>query len=178
MKTTTPKKISRRDKVVDSMAKKFANAENVEQKIIAIRKRRIKKAPLLYVAIGVTVVSLLLSTLATIGFIEPPAVVNNDVPIKPKKTIIDLLSKDLAERKLTPDQYAVYLIDYLIHYSSLPEVYRSEDLSTVPNRVTYKALYDIWPKVNLRTRANLLEEMPLLEKKWRELGLAANEKVY
>ena len=93
MKTTIPKKITSRDKVVDTMAKKFANTDTVEARIIASRKRRREKPIYLYILIGVGVVTTLFSTLISTGVISPDPIMNRIAPAPVRNNIVDLLSK-------------------------------------------------------------------------------------
>jgi len=178
MKPTIPQKTSRRDKVVDTMAKKFANTGTVEAKIIASRRRRRQKPLYIYIFLGTAIVTTTLSTLISSGVITPTPIVNKNIPPLPSKTVIDLLSKDLADKKINADQFALYLKDYLVNYNAFPAEYKSGEIYSVTSDVTVKALYDIWPQVSLRTRATLLKTMPFIEDRWREAGLTANRKAY
>lgn len=178
MKTTTPKIVSRRDKVVDTMAKKFANTTTVEARIIANRKRRRQKPVYIYIVIGVAVVTTLLSTLINTGVITPPQLTDQAASAPARRTVIDHLLQEFADKKINADQYALYLKDYLVNYKSFPEEYKSDSIYSVSSSVIIKALYDIWPQVSLRTRAILLKKMPFIEDRWRKAGLTVNLKGY
>jgi hypothetical protein len=171
MKTSTPKKISRREKVVDSMAKKFADSSSVTHIITTHRKRRIKPAIYIYVLIGLSVITTGFTTLLMTGRISP-ALINKAVLISaaPVKNSIDLLRDDLIRKKIGPDDYVLYLKDYLIRYDSLPDIYKTARASTASSEI-YRALFDIWPQVSLRTRATMLTMMPHLETTWEAMQL-------
>jgi hypothetical protein len=163
MKSTTPKKISRRDKLVDSMAKKLADGGGVEKVITIHRRRRIKTMRYVYITIALSVVSTSITYLVMTGTIAPgligPAA---ETLVAPVKSPIDLLKEDLAAKEIGPDHYALYLKDYLIHYGALPDRYKVTECGTTSTEI-YRALYDIWPQVSLRTRSNLLKMLPPLE---------------
>lgn len=176
MKTSTPKKVSRREKVVDSMAKKFADSGSVTHIITSHRKRRFKPAVYIYILIGLSVVSTGLTTLIMTGNIAPELTgrsAGQTTGIALTNSI-DLLRDDLIQKKIGPDDYVLFLKDYLIRYDSLPEAYKTNRSSTTNSEI-YRALFDIWPQVSLRTRANILKIMPYLEKKWEAMQLERKE---
>ena len=171
MKTTTPKKINRRDKVVDSIAKKFANHNNVEQIISTHRKKQIKPIKYVYILIGLSVISTSLTSLVMTGKIAPGLTGGKrNVAATVQLNSVDLLKKDLNEDKIGPDQFALYLKDYLIRYDSLPDHYKTSSSTTTSSDI-YRALYAIWPQVNLRTRALVIKALPRLEKTWNKLEI-------
>ncbi len=178
MKTSTPKKVSKRTKVVDSMAKKFADSGSVTTIITAHRKRQMKPAVYIYILIGLSVVSTGVTTLIMTGKISVPgssrrtaAAITESEPVA---STITLLQNDLAEKEINADEYVLYLKDYLIRYDSLPGIYKSPRSSTTSTEI-YRALFDIWPQVSLRTRATLLKVLPFLEDKWRSMQLERKE---
>ena len=169
MKTSTPKKVSRREKVVDSMAKKFADSGSVTDIITSYRKRKIKPVFYVYAFIILSVISTSITVLVMSGTIAPELTGKGSVTAAPPvRNSIDLLREDLVRKKIGPDEYVLYLKDYLIRYDSLPAVYKTER-STTTSREIYRSIFDIWPKVSLHTRANLLKSMPYLETKWKAL---------
>ena len=178
MKTSLPKKVSKRTKVVDSMAKKFADSSSVTTIITAHRKRQVKPAVYIYILIGLSVVSTGVTTLIMTGKISTPGSSRRSATAladsAPVKSSLALLQNDLEEKKISPDEYVLYLKDYLIRYDSLPEIYKSTQSSTTSTEV-YQALFAIWPQVALRTRATMLKAMPFLEDKWRAMQLERKE---
>ena len=171
MKTSTPKKINRREKIVDSMAKKFADSGSMTHIITTHRKRKFKPAVYIYILIGLAVVSTGLTTLIMTGRIAPGRTIRGATRLEdsaPIKNSIDLLRDDLAAKKISVDDYVLYLKDYLIRYDSLPAGYKTSRSSTT-NTEIFRALFDIWPQVSLRTRAVMLKSMPFLEAKWEAL---------
>ena len=175
MKLTTPKSIQRRDRLVDSMAKKLADGGSVEKTIIIHRKRRIKTMKYVYIAIALSVISTSFTYLVMTGRLFPGLVnTYTSEAVLPEKSALDLLNDDLEMRKIGPDQYALYLRDFLIRYDSLPNVYKSPG-SLITSDQIYRALFTIWPQVSLRTRASLVKEIPHLERK-REIFTVEQQK--
>lgn len=171
MKTTIPKAISRRDKLVDSMTNKLANGSNVKKVISTHRKRRIETMKYVYIAIALSVVSTGMTYLVMTGKVAPGLTgANETIVAAPVKTTLDLLNDDLSMEKIRADQYALYLRDYLIRYDSLPDVYKSP-FSGLTSGEAYRALYMIWPKLSLRTRSDLLKSMPFLTGKWKQFAV-------
>ncbi|MBN1759436.1 MAG: hypothetical protein JW863_14000, partial [Chitinispirillaceae bacterium] len=106
MKTSTPKKISRREKVVDSMAKKFADSGSVTNIITTHRKRQIKPAVYIYILIGLSVVSVGFTTLIMTGKVSPGRTIRGATRLNdaaPIKNSIDLLRDDLIAKKISAD---------------------------------------------------------------------------
>jgi hypothetical protein len=167
MKTSLPKSTNRRDKLVDTMAKKLADGGNVEKTIVVHRKRRIKTLRYIYLTISISVVSMSITWLVASGNLHIPGVAIKEAPadIAPVKRPVDLLMEDLNEDKIGPDQFARYVQYYLIRYDSLPGRYKVPGAISSSD-VYIDALYQIWPRVSLRTRAQLQSAMPFLEKKW------------
>lgn len=160
------------------MAKKFADSSSVTNIITAHRKRQVKPAVYIYILIGLSVVSTSVTTLIMTGKISVPGTSRRSAAAvtdsEPVKSSIALLRSDLGEKKISPDDYVLYLKDYLIRYDSLPGIYKSARSSTTGTEV-YQALFDIWPQVTLRTRATMLKTMPFLEDKWSDLQLERKE---
>ena len=153
------------------MAKKFADSGSVTSIITTHRKRQFKPATYIYILIGLSVVTTGLTTLIMTGNISPALIGKAaQAPVVPQKNSIDLLRDDLNLNKIGPDDFALYLKDYLIRYDSLPDTYKTARSSTT-NTEIYQALFDIWPQVSLRTRANMLTMMPYLEKQWEAMQL-------
>ncbi|MBN1575675.1 MAG: hypothetical protein JW913_03935 [Chitinispirillaceae bacterium] len=175
MKTTTPKSIQRRDRLVDSMAKKLADGVNVEKAITTHRRRRIKPMKYVYIAIALSVVSTSLTWLIMTGKVAPGLVNRKaEAPVEPVKNSLDLLNEDLAAKKINPDQYALQLRNCLNCYDSLPACYQTPRAGTTSDEL-FRALYGIWPQVSLRTRAHLLKMMPYLERKWEKYRFEQQE---
>jgi hypothetical protein len=171
MNTTIPKKISRRDKLVDSMAKKLADGNGVAKVITTHRKRRLQTMKYVYIALALSVVSTTITYFVMTGKIAPGLTGANEVVVAvPEKTSLDLLNDDLTAKKIGPDQYALFIRDYLIRYDSLPAVYQVP-FSGLTSGEVYRALYNIWPKLSLRTRSDLLREMPFLANKWEKFAV-------
>lgn len=170
MKITTPKKTTRRDRVVDSMAKKFANKGNVEHIIHTHRKRRFNPMKYVYLFVGLSVLSPPLTFLLMTGKIMPGVFTPENTATKEKvPTAVDLMRQDFTEKKIGADQFALYLRDYLIHYSTLPSHYKAGASATSSD--TYRELNAIWEQVSLRTRTHLIESLPHLDRTWDKLGL-------
>jgi hypothetical protein len=170
MKTTTPKKINQRDRIVDSMAKKFANKGSVEHIIHTARKRRFNPMKYVYIFIGMSALSPLLTILIMTGKIAPGLFrPESTVTAEKVPTSVDLMRNDFSVRKIGADQFALYLKDYLIRYDSLPAHYKTTASATSSD--TYRELYAIWEQVTLRTRSHLIGILPHLETTWETLGL-------
>ena len=171
MKTTTPKAIARRDKLVDSMTNKLADSGTVKKVITTHRKRRIETLKYVYIALALSVVSTSITYLVMTGKVAPGITGADDAVVAaPVKTTLDLLNDDLNMEKIRADQYSLYLRDYLIRYDSLPAVYKTP-LAGLASGEVYRALYTIWPKLSLRTRSELLKTMPFLSKKWERFAV-------
>jgi len=167
MKTTTPNLINRRDELVDNMARKLADGDGVGQIITAYRKRRIKPMKYVYTGIALSVVSMSATWLVMTGRVTPPGFVERHpaIAVAPVKNTVDLLNEDLAMDSISPDRYAIYLEYCLIGYGLLPDRYKTPD-ADVGSEELMLALYDIWPRVTLRTRSKLLADMPFIERRW------------
>ena len=176
MKTTTPKKISRRDNVVDSMARKFADSGTVSNIITTHRKQRIKPAVYVYILVGLSVISTAFTALVMTEKIPSGLIGGNKQQGKvvPVINTVDLLRADLAKKEIGIDDYALYIKDYLVHYGSLPDRYKTERSSTNSNEL-FRELYTVWPEVSLRSRAVILNDMPFLEARWEALQLEDGE---
>lgn len=176
MKTTTPKKISRRDNVVDSMARKFAD-RSVATIITTHRKRQFKPAPYIYILIALSVISTVFTFLVMTekipsGFIGKGAQQTEAVTVT---NTIDLLREDLAKKEIGIDEYALYIKDFLVHYSTLPDKYKTARSSTSSSEL-FRELFTVWSQVSLRSRAVILNDMPFLEARWEALQLEREEK--
>jgi hypothetical protein len=176
MKTSTPKKINRRDNVVDTMAKKFANSGSVTHIITTHRKRRFKPAVYLQILIGLSVISTAFTTLVMTGKIQPVGIGPSarNATATPIVNTIDLLREDLAKKEIGIDDYALYMKDYLVHYSALPDKYKTKR-STTGSGELFRELYTVWPQVSLRTRSVILQAMPFLEARWEAMHLERAE---
>jgi hypothetical protein len=165
-KITTRQSIERRDRFVDSMAKKLANAGGVEKVITTYRRRRIEPMKYVYIAIAVSALSTTFTYLVMTGRVAPGLMENETAaPVAPVKSMLDLLNDDLAAKSVGPDQYALYLRDFLIRYDSLPERYKPSGSGLTSEQV-YAAMYAVWPRVSLRTRGDLLKTIPFLAERW------------
>ncbi|MBN1306812.1 MAG: hypothetical protein JXA18_02770 [Chitinispirillaceae bacterium] len=175
MKLTTPKAIMRRDRLVDSMAKKLADGIHVEKAIITHRRRRITPMKYVYITIALSIVSTGITWLVMTGRVAPGLVDRKLETAAPAvKNSLDLLNDDLAANRIDPDQYALLIRNCLNCYDSLPVRYKSPRAGTTSDAL-FRALYKIWPQVRLSTRARLLEKIPYLERKWERYRVEQQE---
>jgi hypothetical protein len=176
MKTSTENPISRRQKVVDSMAKKFADHGSVEQIIIRHRKKLLRSSKTLYIIIAATVVSMILTGLFTVGIIQPPVQTKENGPVVMKvRNSLDILLEDLDAKKISPDEFVLYCKDYLIRYDSLPDRYKTPFSITSSSEV-YGVIVDVWPKLSLRTRQVMLKNLPRIETEQRRRAMVQHPK--
>ena len=153
------------------MAQKFANRGNVSQIITAHRKRQLRPATYIYILIGTSIISTAFTTLIVTGKIDTGFITRNTmVSSAPIKNTIDFLNEDFAGKRISADEYALFIKDYLIRYDSLPARYKAERITLTSEQV-YHTLHDIWPQVSLRTRSRLLVTMPYLETQWKNIGI-------
>ncbi len=166
MKLTTPKAIQAREKFIDSMAKKLADGGSVEKTIILHRRRHIRTANYIYLAVALSVISTGITYLLMTGRIGA-GLTGNDSGLQTTfaKNTIDLLNDDLASGKISTDQYAIYLMNFLIRYDSLPDIYKPGKTFVTSDQV-YRALFAVWPKISPQIRTFIMKEMPFLERKW------------
>jgi len=163
MKPVNPPPRSRREKVVDSMAKKFADRGNVQQIIVRHRRKILQSKKTLWLIIAGTVVSMIITVLVTAGVVKPPALVGGKVEQRIAITeTLDLLRTDLASGDIGADQFALYCRDFLIRYDSLPQRYQTP-FSTTTGDDIYRAIAGVWPSLHLRTRQVLLHDLPHIE---------------
>jgi len=163
MNSAPPPPPSRRQRVVDSMAKKFADRGSVEQIIIRHRKRGLRSGKTLFIIIAATVISLVVTGLFTVGIVEPPQVLKSaPEPAVVVHNSLDILKADLAAAVINPDQFALYCKDYLNRYDSLPSKYQTP-FSTTTSEEVYDAIADVWVTLQLRTRQRLLADLPTIE---------------
>jgi hypothetical protein len=120
-------------------------------------------------------ISTVFTTLIMTGKIAP-GILNPEqgAPAAPIKSTLDLLNDDFTEQKISADQYALFIKDYLIRYDSLPAHYKTSRI-TINSTEMYAALLTMWPRVNLRTRSDILKIMPFLEQKWQSLNIQAEQ---
>ncbi len=170
MKSPAPRAPTRREKIVDSMARKFADSGSVEQIIVRHRKSRIRPAFFIYILIGLSVISTGITTLVMTGKIDPGLPGREIGGEIPKKNSLDLLREDLESRRISPDQYALYITDYLIHFGSFPDRYKTGRISVTSGEM-FRALHAVWPKVSLHTRSSIFSMIPHLESRWSKDGL-------
>ncbi|MCX7726376.1 MAG: hypothetical protein N2053_05960 [Chitinispirillaceae bacterium] len=169
-KIITPDIIKKRQKIADAMVKKLADGKAIEQNIITFRKRHLNPITYLYVVIATSIVSLLITVSVVTGKISLPGLTKDidPPPLPPEKSTLELLNEDLASEKISPDIYAIYIIKYLTQYDSLPDNYKTKRITLTSDNY-YEALSKIWTKLSMRTRQNLLKEVPYLEQRLKEL---------
>lgn len=160
MKTKTPKKIDRRQVIVDAMAKKFADHNSVEQVIFRHRKKALRSVKILAVIIACTIASIVVTGLFSLKVIDTPKfLVREQAATIQIRNPIDLLKADLASGTINGDVFALYCRDFLIRYDSLPNKYQTQ-ISTATSDEYFQAILEVWPTLSLRTRQCLMEEMP------------------
>lgn len=163
MSDSVPKKTSRREKVIDTMAKKFADRGAVEQIIVRHRKKMLRSSRTLYIIAAVTIASMIMTGLVTVGVIEPPEVLQKKADEHAViVNSIDLFRADLSSGVLSPDQFVMMCKLYLVRYDSLPAKYKTK-ISTTTRDEVYGAIADVWPQVSLRTRERLLRDLPYIK---------------
>lgn len=170
-KVITPETIKQRQKIADKMVKKLADGKAIEESIITFRKRHLNPITYLYILIGTSILSLLITISVTTGKVSLPGLTKeiNPPPLPPEKSTLELLNEDLANEKISPDFYAVYIVKYLTQYDSLPEQYKTKRITLTSDNY-YMALSEIWTKLSMRTRQNLLKNVPYLESKIKEFS--------
>lgn len=165
MRTSTPKKYSHRDAIVDTMTRKLASSGSVEQIITAHRRERTRPVKYLYMGAALAAMAALLIYQAFTGqaredLIEQTAA----LAAPPPKSTLELMKEDLLQNRFGPDQYAHYLKDYLVRYDSLPAPYKSARHNITSDEI-YTALLEIWPQTSPGTRSELLKKIPRLKQK-------------
>jgi len=165
MKTSTPKKYSHRDALVETMKRKLASPGSAEQIITAHRRERARPVKYLYWGAALAAVAAVLIYQAFTGQASEDMVEQTvDPAAPPEKSALELMKDDLSQNKFGPDQYAIYLKDYLIRYDSLPQAYKSARHNLTSDEI-YSALLEIWPQTSPGTRSELLKKMPPLKQK-------------
>lgn len=160
VKSKTPKKATRRQQVVDAMAKKFADHNSVQKVIVRHRKKALRSAKILAVIIICIIASMIVTLLFSVNIVDPPDfLVRKEKATIQTKNPIDILKTDLAEEAISADMFALYCMDYLIRYDSLPEKYKTP-FSTSTINDYFRAILEVWDILSLRTQQRLLEEIP------------------
>jgi uncharacterized integral membrane protein len=154
------KRREEREQLVRSMARKLATGNGIE--IIAAARKRKRSRIVIYTTSGI----LLFLIVAVILYLITPDQVTFNLDFnkseKPEINLLQLLSKDLTEKKITFNQYVFYLRDILVRYDSLPKQYRPA-MPDVKTQSVYDSLCAVWKKVDLQKRQQLLKELPKLE---------------
>ena len=156
---------NRREKLVTNMARKLAVGNGVQK--IAAEKRKKKLQRLTYIA--AVVMAFLISGL--IIYFHLPKQYKYDPEqfriSQAQRNPVNRLSADYQEKKISADEYALYLKDILIRYDSLPDAYRI-DIPFIKATDVYDSLIAVWPFVNLRIRKTLQDQLPKLEHQLKE----------
>lgn len=163
MKSAVPSPASRRQKVVDSMAKKFADRGNVEQIIGRHRKKLLRSKRTLLIIAGGTLLSMIFTALVAVGVVDVPQnVKSRNTKTVPVTSSLELLKSDVDAGVITRDQFAFYCKDFINRYDSLPARYQTP-FSTTTSEQVYGAIAGVWDYLNPRTREVLLSELPYIE---------------
>jgi hypothetical protein len=151
------KRNQERERLVKAMAVKLATGNGIE--VIASSRRKKKARTIIYVSLPV----LLFIIAAIVVFLKSPGTtaisIKSDQPVTPEISLLQLLHQDLEEKKITVNQYAFYLRDILIRYDSLPPQYRPDRPSVNTDEI-FDSLCVMWPKIDLKVRAQLLKDFP------------------
>lgn len=154
------KRSQERERLVKAMAVKLATGKGIE--VIASSRRKKRTRAIMYISIPVV----LFFIAGIVVFVKSPGTtaitIKSDRPVTQKINLLQLLYQDLEERKITVNQYAFYLRDILIRYDSLPPHYRP-DRPSVATMDIYDSLCAVWPKIDLKNRAQLLKELPKID---------------
>lgn len=151
------KDTGKKDLVISSMARKLADVSNANE-LKKKKKKKLKNPYLVYSSIAIIVTILVIAVfIVNMSMQKQTADITIDSIVQ--KYPLRNLNDAYKNRSITADQYAIYLRDYLIKYDSLPENFKQEG-SVVLSEHIYKSLIDVWMKLNLKTRASLLKDLP------------------
>lgn len=151
------KNIEKKDLVISSMARKLADVSNAND-LKKKRKKKLTKPYLIYSSIAV-IVTVLTIAVFFVNTSTQKQTANITIDSIVQKYPLQNLNDAYKNGSITADQYAIYLRDYLIKYDSLPENFKQEGSVVLSDHI-YKALIDVWMKLNLRTRASLIKDLP------------------
>jgi hypothetical protein len=159
------KRREERDRLVRSMAGKLATGNGIE--LIAAARRKKKLPTYLYITASI---ALFVITGLVLFFHAPEEIelkLNESTSEVKKVTMIQLMHKDLDERKITVNQYAFYLRDILVRYDSLPQNYRA-NICVEQTQDIYDSICATWSKISNNSKGQLLKELPKLESYLKE----------
>ncbi|HEX2958770.1 MAG TPA: hypothetical protein VHO70_18190 [Chitinispirillaceae bacterium] len=154
------RRLEERERLVRSMAVKLAKGKGIE--LIAASRRKKRSRTIIYISIPV----ILFFITGIILFVKTPGTtsmtIKADRPVVERISLLQLLHQDLENKKITVNQYAFYLRDILIRYDSLPQHYHPDRPSVLTEDI-YDSLCAVWPKIDLKIRAQLLKELPKMD---------------
>jgi hypothetical protein len=162
------KSVSKKDQIINSMAKKLADVSAVDD-LERIKKKRVKKTNRVYI-IAVMIFVCLSVTVYTIEKtrreeklqqVTMVSLVNQDSPLK-------RLTDALKDESVTVDQYAMFLSDLLIRYDSIPERFKT-DRPVILNEEVYRSLMGVWMQLQHQTRNKLAKNLPALRPRIEKL---------